>query len=70
MEFHWKSIELISVIKPNRAIHFNDMICLYNLLLWSNRADYLKNNFRQHTVYLVLIQDPKIKLSIFLYFPQ
>lgn len=70
MEFHWKSIELISVIKPNRAIHFNDMICLYNLLLWSNRADYLKNNFRQHTVYLVLIQDPKMKLSIFLYFPQ
>lgn len=70
MEFHWKSIELISVIKPKRAIHFNDMICLYNLLLWSNRADYLKNNVRQHTVYLVLIQDPKMKLSIFLYFPQ
>lgn len=31
MEFHWKSIELISVIKPNRATHFNDTICLYNL---------------------------------------
>ena len=67
MQFHGKSI--ISVIKPNRTIHFNDMTCLYNLLLWSYRANYLKNSMRWHTVYFVLIQE-MMNLSIFLYFPE
>lgn len=60
MQFLWKSIELITVMKSSRVICFNDMICLYNLLLSSYRAEYLQDSIGQHTDYFVLIQETKM----------
>lgn len=60
MQFLWKSIDLITVIKPKRVIYLNDMICLYNLLLSPYRAEYLQDSIGQHTDYFVLVQETKM----------